>query len=161
MTHRNVTRRSFGRTAAAGRDTAAGGRCGGVTSSPAQGNRHTGTPAPATSDVDGDDGGRRSITSAVFGAAGELSALIRQSVGLSFCPFRYILGHKEIAHGDAPIEVAEVGGAGELGQFVVLDRFFPVMIRLSLRPAQWVPHNPLPKRILVRIPSTDSGGPVS
>jgi competence protein ComEC len=47
---RNPAGVRFGRTAAAGRDTAAGGRCGGVTSSPAQGNRHAGTPAPATSD---------------------------------------------------------------------------------------------------------------
>jgi hypothetical protein len=87
-----------------------------------------------------------------------LSALSWESLGLSFRPFRYILRHKKVPHGDAPIEIAEVGGAGEFGQLVVPDRFFPVMIGLALRLAQWLPHNPLPNRIRTSIARTDSGG---
>lgn len=67
--------------------------------------------------------------------------------GVSFRPFRNIFGHEEVAYGDAPIELAKVGGAREFSQFVVFDCFFPVMRRFSLRPAYWVLHNPLPTRI--------------
>jgi hypothetical protein len=93
------------------------------------------------------------ITSAILEQRLNLSALIRENVGLSFRPFRYILRHEEVPHGDAPIEVAEVGGAGKFSQFVVPDRFFPVMIRL----ARWVLHNPCSKRILFSITCTESG----
>lgn len=102
------------------------------------------------------DGGTR--TSAVFGASVTLSALRWESLGLPFRPFRHILSHKKVPYGDAPIEVAEVFRAGELGQLVVPDRLFPVMIGLALRLAQWVPHNPLPNRIRMSIACTDSGG---
>jgi hypothetical protein len=76
-----------------------------------------------------------------------LPALIPENVRLFFSPFRYILGHEEVPYGDASIEVAEIGGARKFSQFVVPDRFLPVMIRL----ARWVLHNPCSKRILLCI----------
>ena len=87
------------------------------------------------------------LSGALFARSVTLSALRWESLGLPFRPFRYILGHKKVPYGDAPIEVAEVFRAGELGQLVVPDRLFPVMIGLALRLAQWLPHNPLPARI--------------
>ena len=39
-----------------------------------------------------------------------------------------ILGHEHVAHRDAPIEVAEEGGLGVLGQLVALHCLFSIMI---------------------------------
>jgi hypothetical protein len=84
------------------------------------------------------------VTSAISEQRSNLSALIPENVRLFFSPFRYILGHEEVPHRDASIEVAEIGGARKFSQFVIPDRFLPVMIRL----VRWVLHNPCSKRIL-------------
>src|SRR5262249_22481269 len=47
--------------------------------------------------------------------------------------------HEEALHGHAPVEAAEEGGRGALGQFIAFGRLFPVTIGF----AQWVQHNPL------------------
>jgi hypothetical protein len=51
-----------------------------------------------------------------------------------------ILGHEHVAHRDAPIEVAEEGGLGVLGQLVVLH----CLISIVIRSVQRVLHCPTP-----------------
>jgi hypothetical protein len=88
-----------------------------------------------------------------LGAVGEI--VRSETTTLSSRPCRYIFRHKKIPTSDAPIEVAEVGGTGELSQFVVLGRLFPVMNRS----AQWLHHGTRPRGCGVTAASMCSASP--
>jgi hypothetical protein len=106
---------------------------------------------------------RRPDKSALFRAARTQSVSSRtgphcDGPDLSFCQFRSFLRHEGVAHRDAPIEVAEVGGLDEFSQFVVFGCQFLIMLRLT----QKIAHGSFPKTNPHRhYVGTKSGGPMA
>jgi hypothetical protein len=70
-----------------------------------------------------------------------------------FPSLRCFLRHEDVAHGNAPIEVAEICRPSESSQLVVFLRLFPVMLGSAQKVPHTPPHKPSPSSSFHRRPS--------